>query len=446
MTLLHFYQGLRTIGGTVVEIETEDARCLFDFGLVFQGGLSEAVSPRPDRLTADCLALGRVPAVDGLYSRAQLGTSAPRPWEDETRPVFMLISHMHIDHMGALGLLAPEIPVYMTRESLALYEALCRMGAEPYGAHANCLALPADGALTVGSIRVETFPVDHDVPGACGFYIRTPDGTVCYTGDLRLHGFHGEATLAFARQVKNCDVCITEGVTASFIEDFDAVVPTASCDGLCMTEEQALAEMGRAFRETRGIVFLNAYERNLERMERLVDAARECGRTLVLDAVQAFLLDAAVGVRGLPVYAPFDAPFAQALQAPRLGREALLAHPERYVLTLPFARLLEALDFDAASSLYIHADGVPLGEYDPRYGLLLQFLAARGIPRAALGTGGHASPEHLKRILETIAPRVLVPLHSLRPELIRIDGAEQLLPEPYSAYRLQNHTLQLVDR
>ena len=35
MTTLCFYQGLKTIGGTVLEIATGQARCLFDFGLVY---------------------------------------------------------------------------------------------------------------------------------------------------------------------------------------------------------------------------------------------------------------------------------------------------------------------------------------------------------------------------------------------------------------------------
>ncbi|MBE0601206.1 MAG: MBL fold metallo-hydrolase, partial [Firmicutes bacterium] len=50
--------------------------------------------------------------------------------------------------------------------------------------------------------------------------------------------------------------------------------------------------------------------------------------------------------------------------------------------------------------------------------------------------GGHAKAAHLKYILNRIAPKTLVPLHSLTPEKISIPGAERLLPETGRRYRL----------
>jgi mRNA degradation ribonuclease J1/J2 len=38
-------------------------------------------------------------------------------------------------------------------------------------------------------IRVALYPVDHDVPGACSFFIIAEDSLIIYTGDFRDHGF-----------------------------------------------------------------------------------------------------------------------------------------------------------------------------------------------------------------------------------------------------------------
>jgi ribonuclease J len=73
--------------------------------------------------------------------------------------------------------------------------------------------------------------------------------------------------------------------------------------------------------------------------------------------------------------------------------------------------------------------GVPLGAYDPGYQKLLDFLTQQGIPYRAIGCGGHARPTHLKYILTRIAPKTLVPLHSLTSEKMRIPGTEQRLHE-----------------
>lgn len=441
MTHLIFYQGLRTIGGTVAEVRTPSARCLFDFGIAAENEPPPGVALRPGRLVTDFLRLGAVPPVRGVYGRARLGDEPLGPYEDERAPVFFLLSHMHIDHMGALGLLADEIPVYMTEESLALYRALCAAGMPAPAVHGNCVALRPGETAAVGGVAFEAVPVDHDVPGACGFLISTADGTVCYTGDLRLHGFHGGRTLAFARRAAGCDVCVTEGVTAGFVRDFDAVVPSKAIGPGCATEEDVLDSIAAAAARTKGAVFLNAYDRNLERMARLAGPLARAGRAPVLTARQAFLLERVFGAAGLLVYGPSARAFPQRLAAAPVAREEIQRNPSRYVLELPYADLLETLDFDPAASLYIHANGAPLGPFDPDYARMTEFLSRRGIPLLELGTGGHAAPEHLKYLLGAIAPKVLVPLHSMAPEKVRIPGSRQLLPKAGAAYRLAGHEL-----
>lgn len=441
MTHLIFYQGLRTIGGTVAEVRTPSARCLFDFGISSENELGDGILPRPGLLLADALRLGRLPRVRGVYSRGRLGGEPLVPYAEETRRVFFLISHMHIDHMGELGMLDDGIPVYMTEKSLSLYRALCRTGMPAEAVHPNCVPLRPGEPATVEDITFTALPVDHDVPGACAFAISTPDGTLVYTGDLRLHGFHGDRTLEFARRAKGCDVCITEGVTAGFVEDFDAIEPCGTLEARHRTEEDVLRDIAAAASRTEGMVFLNVYERNLERMERLPAALERVGRTLALTPVQAFLLERVQGMRGLRVYEPFLAQSPLELDAAPVTREELRRNPGRYVLELPYANLLETLDFDPASSLYLHADGAPLGGFDPHYAFLTDFLSRRGLRAEQVGTGGHAAPEHLKFLLRTISPRRLVPLHSMGPEKIRIEGSVQLLPRPGAAYRLENHSL-----
>jgi ribonuclease J len=41
----------------------------------------------------------------------------------------------------------------------------------------------------IGSLEVEMIPVDHSIPGACGYIIYSDEGNMAYTGDLRFHGY-----------------------------------------------------------------------------------------------------------------------------------------------------------------------------------------------------------------------------------------------------------------
>ena len=53
MTEICFYNGLREIGGTFVEVRTDKAKCMFDFGFAVAGRMDEKIKKRKDDLAAD---------------------------------------------------------------------------------------------------------------------------------------------------------------------------------------------------------------------------------------------------------------------------------------------------------------------------------------------------------------------------------------------------------
>lgn len=439
MTTLRFYQGLRTIGGTIAEIQTESARCLFDFGLVYDPKIDARVLTRPGCQVYDGLKTGSLAPIAGVYGLDAL-RGLPLEAFGQTRPEpFVLISHMHIDHMGALPMLAEGVRVYMTEDSLRLYRGLRRAKDLPFGYHRNAVGLLPMRWRQEGEIRFRAIPVDHDAPGACGFEIETPDGRVCYTGDLRLHGRGGEKTLAFADTVRHADVCITEGTTVSFMEDFDTAEPTGSLEN-ARTEALVAEEAARAANQTGGMVFINLYCRNVERVFAFGRSLEAAGRRFVLQYESAVLFRRFYPEEPAAVFAP-SLCGRTVRNAEIVSRRALTAHPERFALDLPFERLHETLDFSPADSLYIHSDGVPLGAYDPGYPKLQEFLEKQGIGYRSIGCGGHARPAHLKFILNRIAPKTLVPLHSLTPERISVPSAQRLLPEAGKPYTLSGGKL-----
>ena len=46
MTTLTFYNGLREIGGTFVVVETDEARCMFDFGFAVMDRMDDKIAVR----------------------------------------------------------------------------------------------------------------------------------------------------------------------------------------------------------------------------------------------------------------------------------------------------------------------------------------------------------------------------------------------------------------
>ncbi len=437
MTKLNFYNGLREIGGTFVEVETEKAKCMFDFGFAVADRMDKNVKLRKNCFAADYAALGVLTPAHGIYDKNTADRLNVKAYGETGQECFFLISHMHIDHMGGLGMLDQKIPVYMSADSLKLYRRLEANGDIQERGHENCIGIPYGASFTVGDITVKVLAIDHDVIGASGFLITTPDGSICYTGDYRFHGFHPEVTDAFAQSVKGVDVMITEGVTVSGA-DVDMLAleaPTEEEQAEERTEERLQEEVKKISQSAEGLLVVNPYNRNVERMHRMIHTVKEAGRTLVLDAVQADYVAEFYPEDEICVYR--EVIDENAIPGGRLpenwnvvSRADLLFAPQKYVLQQDYVNIYELIDLKDVVSCYLHMDGSPLGDYDPSYAKLHAFLEALKIPYEYHGTGGHAKPYYLRHMIDTIEPKTLIPLHSFRPEQVMSEKAgRRFMPE-----------------
>ncbi len=450
MTKISFYNGLREIGGTFVIVETEEARCMFDFGFAVSGRMDAKMRTRKNDFAADYVGLGALAAANGIYEEYTAHKTGLVPYGKEDKECFFVISHMHIDHMGGLGCLHPDIPVYMSADSYKLYRRIAANGEAQHREHKNCIGVKYGDEFTVGDIRVKVVAVDHDVVGACGFLITTPEGTICYTGDYRFHGFHPERSEAFGKTCAGADVLITEGVTASF-EDVDMLSLSGPVEG-GRTEEDLQKELALLSCEEKGLLVVNPYNRNVERLHRMVGTFRENGRMLLLDTISADYVSAFYPQDEIVIYKEtYDAvqgmeKTAAARNLPAawkvVSREEVIAEPSKYAMLLDYADMYELLDLKEAAPRYVHMDGGPLGAYDPSYAKLKAFLEACDIFYDYKGIGGHAEPYYLRKMVDAIAPKTLIPLHSFRPEQVESDMAGQrILPSYGDSYALENGTI-----
>ncbi len=324
-------------------------------------------------------------------------------------------------------MLAEQMPVYMSEDSLRLYRRLAAMGDIQVLAHENCIGIPYGQSFSRGDITVEVLQIDHDVIGASGARITTPDGTIVYTGDYRFHGFHPEVTRAFGETCRGADILITEGVSVSF-GDVDMLSLTEPEPNI-PTEADLQQEMAAAAREKTGLIVINPYNRNVERLHKLIAAFGAAGRTLVMDPVQADYVAEFYPEDPICVYEKT----LNGRNVPEHFRVVTLSEildaPNRYVLQLDYQDQYALLDLKENVSVYYHMDGAPLGSYEESYQKMTSLLEYLGIPYEYKGLGGHARPYFLKWMADTVAPKTLIPLHSFRPEQVNSERAGQrILP------------------
>ncbi len=449
MTKLRFYSGLREIGGTVVAVETDKAVCIFDFGYAYVERMDDKINHRMWLEAYDHVRLGVLNEIDGIYESDTARKLGILGYGETDREVFAIISHMHIDHMGGLWALDQNMPVYMSSESATLYRELALMGEVDVREHKNVIGIDYDDSFTVEDIKVTIVQVDHDVIGACGFKIETPDGMICYTGDYRYHGFHPEISAAFAEKCKGADLMISEGVTISFAD-----VDMLSLEGPVRerTEWTLLEDMKVRASEEEDLIIINNYIRNVERIHRFIGALGESGRILALEPKQADYIAAFYPEDEFVVYIPGTSEMDEyeiELNGKTItgfisgGRkvekligksvvtmEDIKKEPSKYILQQDYKNSYELYDLADVTSIYIQMDGAPLGDYDPSFAVFFSMLDNLGIRYERCGLGGHAEPYYLRKTVDLIEPKTLVPLHSFRPEQMQSEHAGRIiLPE-----------------
>ena len=247
-------------------------------------------------------------------------------------------------------------------------------------------------------------------------------------------------TESFAKACKGVDVLITEGVTASF-DDIDMLSLTEPTQAV-RTEETLQQEMKELAASSDKLLVINPYNRNVERVYRLIHTFRESGRTLILDAAQALYVSA--------IYP--DAPISVLEETihgrvcksdwKKISRAQLQNAPEQYVLQLDYEDLFQLFDLKDVTSAYVHMDGAPLGDYDPSFAKLKNILEVLEIEYLFMSLGGHAKPYYLRTMIDTIAPKTLIPLHSFRPEQVNSSAIERrILPQYGQTIYLEQHEI-----
>jgi ribonuclease J len=382
-------------------VEHGDARCLFDFGREHAPGralFSLGLQPRPGREIEDLVAVGVAPDLAGVYRGD--------PWDGRTH---LFISHLHLDHTGLLPYLGNQVPLYYPAGMEELRRAVSDSGylpwREPPG---NAVADRRE--IAVGPIRVRFLAVDHDLPGASGFLITTPEASIAFTGDHRWHGLRPELTEAFMNEVRGADLLIQEGVSLGYQPIQGAPPP--------LDEARVIAELGRVVAECPGLVMVNCYGMNRERVAGLAAGCAVAGRTLLMEPQ----MGAIAGWPGI------------------LGSlEEARRNPRGYCLQLGYESLPWLIDLQPPpGSVYIHSGGAPMGAFDPGFAVLQGWIDRFGLEYRSITSSGHSRPDDIARMVAGVAPRVVLPVHSAAPEALVVPGVACFLPQAGVTYPVAN--------
>ncbi len=436
-----FLGGVREIGGNKILVEDGPERILFDFGPSFTPRYDEFylnyLQPRSTSPIKDLLEFDLIPRVPGLYSRealhgADLEYEAPR-----IHAVFL--THAHYDHAGYLKYLDPDIPVYLGSDTKVLLDAIQSSGTTSYGSHPwNLLSAPAP--VRLGNIEVVPHPVDHSIPGAYGYLVRTSEGTIAYTGDFRKHGPRAGLTESFLEAAAKEE-------PRAFITEGTRVGPDPRRN---FTEDSVRSEVDHVLEATSDLVLGTCYPRDIDRISTLYQAARTAGRSFVVSLKTAFLLTSVAGRPGFPpVPQPGQSPDLLVYGRPKrryykweepflegaVDADYVRANGKRLFLMLEMMHFPELIDLrPPKGSPFVYSMSEPFSEEDLEAEVFQHWLDHFGLRKHSLHASGHCSGPELLAIAHRLQPTTTYPIHTKHPDEFHPKGTHVVSPEKGVAY------------
>lgn len=186
----------------------------------------------------------------------------------------IVITHGHEDHIGALPHVLKQLPVPIWATRLTL--GMIRRKLHEHGLWADTdWHLVEDGErVPIGGFNVEFVHINHSIPDACSFIIRTAAGTVVHTGDFKFDQTPVDGRPADIGALARAG---EEGVLALVTDSTNADKP-----GYVPSERVVGEALDQVFKDAKGRVLVASFASNLWRVQQVIDVSRKYNRKVAL--------------------------------------------------------------------------------------------------------------------------------------------------------------------
>jgi ribonuclease J len=386
-----FLGGQGEIGKNCAFIEHDGQVIVIDCGLTF---------PEEDAFGIDIV----LPDLSYLVERGR-----------DVRALF--ITHGHEDHIGAVPYLLRDmsVPVYGSRLVLGfLGPKLEEMKVRNFDGR---LVEPGQ-TVSVGPFEVLPFRVNHSIPDACGFAVKTPVGTVVHTGDFKFDQTPVDGQVTDYQALGHLG---REGVLILMMDSTNAERP-----GYTASEKVVGQKLREILWNRAGRILVTTFASNVHRIQQVFDAAGSVGRKVAV--VGRSMTDT--------VRIASELDYLRIPPNTLTGLEELSRLPDDRVVVLttgsqgePMSALariaagdFRKLEIKTGDTVVIAATPVPGNETLVARTVDLLFRQGADVIYEATSevhVSGHASQEELKAMMNILAPRFFVPVHGEWRHMVR---------------------------
>jgi len=337
--------------------------------------------------------------------------------ENKDKVKAILLTHGHEDHIGGLPYVLKKInvPIYGTKLTLGLVEVKLR----EHNMLADCSlqVIRPEDKLELGSFKIEFFRVNHSIPDSVGIAVKTPVGTVVYTGDFKFDQTPVNGKPAdYYRLAKLGE----KGVLVALSDSTNAERP-----GYTLSEKEVGNSIMEIFQAAQQRIILATFASNIHRIQQVIDAALHYKRKVAVvgrSMVSAVSIAQELGYLHAPEGTIVDVGELDALP-PRRAVILTTGSQGEPMSALTRISLSEhrKVEIMPGDTVIIAANPIPGNE--KLVARTINNLFARGanvIYESVSGVhvSGHGSQEELKLMLNLLKPKYLIPVHGEHRHLI----------------------------
>jgi Predicted hydrolase of the metallo-beta-lactamase superfamily len=404
---LTIHRGTNQIGGCITEIESCGYKVFIDFGEQLPGTEKKELPP-----------------IDGLTC-GDVSKSA------------LFITHYHGDHIGKICDTATDLPIYVGKTALKIYNCLeSKLSHIPEPDEAErhkrivervktINTFEALDAIKIGGIVITPLFIDHSAFDAYMFIVEADGKRILHTGDFRGHGFRSKALAPMLQKcATNIDYIISEG---SNVQRADAAMKT---------EKELQNDFELQFRKNKyNFVLLSST--NIDRIFALYHASKRVKHCFVCDSYQTEIFKiVSEGHKKRTTFYDIDysqktIPAGRFFELSRNNRNpyAFNGNLKPYLERHGFCMLIRSNDaFKPLLSEYAKSDETKMyysmwnGYLDNKKSAFNESLYKFCEPYEFdyMHTSGHADMETLRMVFETVKPNCgIIPIHTETPEKFR---------------------------
>jgi ribonuclease J len=404
------HRGTQEIGGSCVEVWTDNTKILLDFGmpLVEKNGKEFDISNYKTLKSNELVDNGVLPNIKGLYESSENLIDG------------VIISHPHQDHYGLANFINENIQYYLGEATHKIIE-LNNLFTPQEILLKNTSYFQRETTFKIGDISITPYWADHSAFDAYSFLVEANGKSLFYSGDFRAQGRKAKAFYWFTHNApKNVDYLLLEGTTISrTFKPFK-------------TETEIENELVDVFKQKEKINLIYTSGQNIDRLTSIYRACIRTGKVFVVDVYVAKVLNDISKYAQIP-HPSEDFknlkvifPFFTSRRLKNEGNEKVLYQFKKYKITKEeISKQAENIVMTVRPSMQKDLENINAIENGnliysmwegyftkPETKKFVDYLKNRNYAVYQIHTSGHADSDTLKKMVEAIQPKNIVPIHT----------------------------------